>query len=161
MRPMTLKMRGFTLIELMIVVAIISILAGIAIPQYNQYVIRSKLTDGQSVFADYRTRLEQFYQDNRNYGTAGSQCGDADADGNVNEGGDAALPTSKYFGFACTVDAGGQGYNATATSTANSGLGSAGDYTYTLDEANARATTKFAGAVVAKTCWITSAGQSC
>lgn len=161
MKKIAQPMRGFTLIELMIVIVIIGILAAIAIPQYSQYVLRSKLVDGQSAMADYRTRLEQFYQDNRNYGTAGGICGDANNNGSLADAGDVALPTSRYFGFTCTVAGSGQSYAASATSVAGVGLGNAGNYIYTLNESNSKATTKFAGATVSKTCWIISAGGTC
>ncbi len=72
------KAKGFTLIELMIVVAIIGILSMIGIPAYNDYVTRGKLVDATSKLADMRIQLEQYYQDNRNYGStapvAASQC---------------------------------------------------------------------------------------
>jgi type IV pilus assembly protein PilE len=140
---------GFTLIEVMITVAIIAILSAIAVPNYSAYVIRGKLVDATSGLADFRVRLEQYYQDNRNYGPAAGACG-------------AAVPTSKYFSFTCTVGATNQTYTVTAASIANQGLGAASDYTYTLNELNTRATTKFAGATPSvTTCWLTKKGDSC
>lgn len=58
---------GFTLIELMIVVAVIGILMAIAIPNYNDYVTRSRITGATSALADMRVRMEQYFQDNRTY----------------------------------------------------------------------------------------------
>jgi type IV pilus assembly protein PilA len=56
--------KGFTLIELMIVVAIIGILAAIAIPAYQDYTIRSKVTEGLNLAASAETAVAEGYQSN-------------------------------------------------------------------------------------------------
>jgi type IV pilus assembly protein PilA len=69
------KQQGFTLIELMIVVAIIAILAAIAISQYQDYVIRSQVSEGSSLADGTKTAVAEFYNnygrfadDNESYG---------------------------------------------------------------------------------------------
>lgn len=64
------KQLGITLIELMIVVAIIGILAGIAYPSYTKYVERSKRSEARAALMDAAARLERFYSDNNRYATA-------------------------------------------------------------------------------------------
>ncbi|SIP90402.1 pilin [Solilutibacter tolerans] len=65
------KQSGFTLIELMIVVAIIAILAAIAIPQYNDYTARAQLSEAYTLASGLKTPIaEAFAQDN----TAANSC---------------------------------------------------------------------------------------
>jgi type IV pilus assembly protein PilE len=144
---------GFTLIELMIAIAIIAILAAIAIPNYSQYIVRSKLTESTSALADVRVRMEQFYQDNRNYGTTTS-CSNTSLP--------ISAPASDYFTFTCGTTTGAQSYTITASSQAGKGLGaSAGDYAYTVNQANQKSTTKYKGTTKTnKSCWLIS-GSEC
>ena len=136
------RARGFTLIELMIVVAVIAILSTIGIPAYNDYVTRGKLVDATSKLADMRIQLEQYYQDNRNYGSTSSSCG-------------VALPTSRYFTFSCNWGTGGtdQSYKVTAAGTINKT-----NFTFTIDDTNTKTSS---GWGTGTTCWITRKGDSC
>jgi prepilin-type N-terminal cleavage/methylation domain-containing protein len=61
------RSQGFTLIELMIVVAIVAILTTIAYPNYRDYVIRGQLTDATTGLAAVRANMERYFQDNRTY----------------------------------------------------------------------------------------------
>jgi type IV pilus assembly protein PilE len=58
---------GFTLIELMITVAIVAILAAVALPSYRQYVVRSKRSAAQAQMMDIANRQQQFLLANRSY----------------------------------------------------------------------------------------------
>jgi type IV pilus assembly protein PilA len=69
--------KGFTLIELMIVVAIIGILAAIAIPAYQNYTIRAQVTEGLNLADGWKTAIGEFYAQNGTFPTCSSTAGSA------------------------------------------------------------------------------------
>lgn len=143
--------QGFTLIELMIVVAIMGILLAIAIPNYQQYVLRSKLVEASTTMQDMRVRMEQYFQDNRTYAKAGNQCG-------------VTMPDAtqvKYFTYTCAAQtATPNEYVITAASTTKLSK-TATDYTYTINESNRRRTTKLDGVTKNLDCWVLSKNGTC
>lgn len=139
--------KGFTLIELMITVAIVAILARVAFPSYMAYAQRGKIIDVTTALGQYRIQLEQYFQDNRNYGTANSSCG-------------VTAPTNQYATFTCTVGASTSTFSISATSIAGQLGAATGDFTYTLDETNTRSTTKFRGNSTSSACWLVR-GDEC
>ena len=64
------QIRGFTLIELMIVVLIVAILAAVGYPSYREHVARGQRSQGQQYLSEIATRQEQYLLDRRGYGTA-------------------------------------------------------------------------------------------
>jgi len=71
--------KGFTLIELMIVVAIIGILAAIAIPAYQDYTIRSQVSEGMSLAAGAKTAMAEFYNQTGRFADNNESYGLSDA----------------------------------------------------------------------------------
>lgn len=139
------KPTGFSLIELMVVVAIVGILSAVALPAYNDYVTRGRIPDATSSLATKRVQQEQFFQDNRTYvGNTVNGCAN-----------DAS--SSQYFNFSC-ANVSATTYTLTAT-----GKGAMAGFTYTLDQANAKQTTATPSAAwgTSTTCWIRSKGGTC
>lgn len=132
---MMVLQKGITLIELMVVVAIVAILASIGIPAYSDYVTRGKVAEATSALSDGRVRMEQFFQDNRTY--TGGAC----------------LAATEHFTYACSNQTAAT-YTITAT-----GKGSLSAFSYTINEANTKtsATPWGNGA----TCWVTKKGDAC
>lgn len=69
---------GFTLIELMIVVAIIAILAALALPAYQDYVVRAQVSEGYSLAGDARTAIVVYHADKSAYPVDNSDAGLSD-----------------------------------------------------------------------------------
>ncbi len=142
------RQNGFTLIELMIVVAIVGILAAIAVPMYNDHIIRATLVEGHTGLSDFRVRMEQYYQDNRTY--------DKGAAAGLDNCGARAPANVKNFTYNCRS----LGQTYTAIATGNAGTRAAG-FVFTINEQNTRSTTAtkagwettIAGDMA--TCWVT------
>lgn len=143
--------RGFTLIEMLVVVTIIALLAAFAIPQYGQYVRRSQITEAVVFMSDYRVKLEQYFQDNRKYGNA--RCADVAAP----LWSDFKPANARYFIYECTVTGGGTGYMLTAKGAAGRAVG----HEYTMTESGAKSTTLYDNKPQTnKACWL-QAGAEC
>ena len=141
-QPRAAGAHGFTLIELMIVVAIVGILSSIALPAYTDYIRRSKISEGTAALSDLRVRIEQYYQDTRSYVSSGTTCG-------------VAMPTQQFFTRTCT----GSATTYTLTATGVSGTEVSG-FVYTLNQQNTRATTGGSYGT-STTCWVGKRGGGC
>ena len=143
------RSRGFTLIELMIAVAIVAILAAIALPSYSEYVRRGRITEAISALSGMRVKMEQYFQDNRTYvgscGAIGSSV--------------APLPVAKYFTFACPTRS-ATAYTITATGLAGTTLEG---FQYTIDQDNTRTTVMTAPSnwIGKGDCWVLKKDGSC
>ena len=154
-----LDVAGFTLIEVMITVAIIAILAAVALPAYSDYVTRSRLVEAKTSLVDMRTRLEQYFLDNRAF-----------PDGCTASGGTAdpkkiflppdftTDPKNKFFEIKCpTLTA--NTYTVQAT-----GKASMTGFVFTIDQANLRQTTGVKSGWTApspNTCWVGRKSGEC
>lgn len=131
---------GFTLIEMMVVVAIVAILASIALPSYRDYVRRGNIIEATSAFSDARVKYEQHFQDSPTHVYTGLVC-----------------PTSpKHFTLTCAET------DTTFTVTAT-GIGSMAGFTYTIDQANTKKTTSVPSGwtAPASSCWAIRKDGSC
>jgi len=139
---------GFTLIEVMITVAVIAILAAVALPSYIDYVTRSKLVEAKTNLSDMRTRMEQYFLDNRAYPNA---C-IAYATG-APPAGKIYLPASiKNFPIDCPT------LTASTYTVRAQGLG----FTFTIDQTNAKQTTAApSGWATSTVCWISRKNGDC
>jgi type IV pilus assembly protein PilE len=127
--------KGFTLIELMVVVVVISILASIGIPAYNDYVTRGKLVEATAALSDGRVKMEQFFQDNRTYA------------------GGAFPAATANFTYVCS-NLSTTTYTITAT-----GAGSLSAFSYAINQANTKTSTTPWGN--GATCWVMKKGDTC
>ena len=125
--------RGFTLIELMVTVAVLAIISAVALPSYTAYVQRSRVPAAFEGLSSYQTRMEQRYQDTASYAN-GAACA-------------VAVPTVTNFTVTCAVANAGQNFTATAT-----GNGRMAGYVYTVNQAGARSTTAHPNGANAA-CW--------
>lgn len=134
--------KGFTLIELMVVVAILSILGAIALPIYNDYIVRGRIPEATAALANKRARIELFYDNNRTYVDAPDCTADS--------------TTSKYFAFSCDNV-------TTSTYTVQAvGTGAMSGFTFTIDQSNAKATTSVPdGWSDNSGCWVVRKDGSC
>jgi type IV pilus assembly protein PilE len=146
--------RGFTLIEVMMAIAIVAILASVAFPSYVDYIRRGKITEATSALATMRVQMEQYFQDNRTYADVSGVPAPCTATSAV-----APPLNARYFDFACTRTA--NTYTITATGRAGQGMGG---FVFTVNQLNVQASTitgaaATAGFVTNTACWVVRKGS--
>jgi type IV pilus assembly protein PilE len=159
--------KGFTLVELMTTIAVIAILAAIALPQYNDYVTRSKFAEATGNLADLRVKMEQYYADNRRYNgpvavPVAGQCG-------IPGGNAPTAADARYFTYTCASTnanpIGDQQFVLTAIGVAAQGLGG---ISFTVNHANAKQSVVTGGSDMANKgyatnlgCWVRKKPSDC
>jgi len=133
---------GFTLIELMIVVAIVAILAKLALPSYVDYVRRGKIPEATAAMSQGRVNMEQWFQDNRTY--VGGPC----------------PATTPNFSYDCGTPAA----TATTYKINATGSGAMSSFGYTIQQDNSKTTVSVPTGWTMpspNTCWATKKDGSC
>ena len=135
---------GFSLVELMVVVAIAAIIAAFALPSYRDHMLRSYIPEASSGLQLAALRLEQYYQDHRSYRN-GSVCG-------------VTLPASERFSFSCSSPEDGQSFLLSAT-----GVAAMQGFTFTIDQHGRTRTIALpeSWGSAPLECWITKRGATC
>jgi len=140
---------GFTMIELLITVAIVGILAAIALPSYFDYVTRSKIIDGTTKLGDFKSKMDKYFMDNRTY-LNGAACGVANP----------AVSASDYFTITCGPPAPtATTYTIVATGIPARGMPAA--FVYIVDQTNAKSSAGPAGWVGNGACWALRKDGTC
>jgi type IV pilus assembly protein PilE len=133
--------RGFTLIEILVVVAIVGILSAIAVPAYRDYVIRARLTEAFSGLGGVQTAAEDYWNNGSPHTYAGFNR---------------LPPNSSSFTYTLS------GATASAYTVTATGAGPVAGFIYTIDQNGTRATTAApTGWGTSTSCWIDRKGGQC
>jgi type IV pilus assembly protein PilE len=144
------RARGFTLIEVMIVVIIVGIFAAIALPSYFQYIQRSKIIEATTGLSNFRTKMEQYFLDNRVY---------------KDDSHDACtqfLASIQAQVHAFTLSCPSQGtntYSLKAVGNTSDGMDTA--FVYTVNESDVKTSAGPSGWPSSSSCWVTKKDGTC
>jgi len=138
---------GFTMLETMIVVAIVAILAAVALPSYAGYVKRAHILEAVARLSDARERMEDYFQDARSYVDGDGRCGVPPASGSA----------ADTFALTCTATA--TTYTYTAAGLRAKGMDA---FVFTIDQSGAKATVSVPpGWLRTADCWTIRADGLC
>ncbi|AXQ28963.1 prepilin-type N-terminal cleavage/methylation domain-containing protein [Solimonas sp. K1W22B-7] len=138
------RVGGFTLIEVVIAIAIVGILSALALPAYRDYVRRGRIPEATVQLGSRQVDMEQFFQDNRTYVGAPACVTDS--------------TTSRFFTFSCT------GQTAAAYTLVATGSGAMAGFGFSVDQGNTRTTVAVpSGWTLPGTnnCWVIKKGGVC
>ena len=151
------QQHGFSLVELMIAVVIVGIITAVAIPNYRDYVTRSRVPEATATLGDIRVRMEQFYQDNRTYPTGGCVVQPTAPSATQIQ-----VPLGQNFDFTCGAPTG------TTFTVQAAGKGSMAGFQYSVDQFNGKTSTLTGVAATngwtahsPNNCWVTKKGGYC
>jgi len=145
--PCRHKARGFTLIEIMIVVVIIGVLSAIALPAYQSYIMKSRRADAKNAVLDMASRQERFFSINNNYSSTAADLGYSALPLDVNSGG------ASYYSLSVTTSTGPSGFVAKATPTGTQQKDS-DCYTFQVDQTGVQSNLKSDGSqITSANCW--------
>ncbi len=138
--------QGFSLIELMITLAIAVIIAAVAVPAYRDHMLRAHIPEATSTLSALAMRLEQHYQDNQAY---------SDANGCA-----ITMPPDELFTFECEANNRGQSFLLKARGKST---GAMADFVFTLDQNGNAMTTQLPAAwgTAPFNCWISKRSSTC
>lgn len=132
--------QGFTLIEIMITLAIVGVLSAVALPAYRDYVTRARLTEAFSALSAVQPAAEQLWSNTRSFATVSTVL----------------PPATATFTYTAS-DATASAYTVTATGAAQA-LG----FVFTINQAGTRATTGVpTGWTANSACWVDKRGGTC
>jgi type IV pilus assembly protein PilE len=138
---------GFTLVELLIGIAIIGILSAIALPSYRDYMTRGRIPEATAALATKQAQIEQFFMDQRTYVNAPACANDT---------------AGKFFNVSCNNDSGTTTATATAFTLSARGKNEMSGFTFTVDQSGTKATPAVpSGWTTSTSCWVTKKDGSC
>jgi len=147
---------GFTLLEVMITVVIVGILASIALPSYNYFITRSRITEATNTLSNMRTQMEKWFMDHRSYDDGTGKCGIEAAVPNLIATYNA--DANNKFTIDCPAVAQST-YRLRAT-----GAGAMAGFVYEINEQNNKTTTAVPSGWTLpspSTCWVLRKDGSC